>query len=480
MGAKPPKPSMIIGAVGFALVCFLLIVFVWRSFGGTVPLEAQAYRMHILFSAEGSQLSEGSDVRIAGVKVGHVVTTDALGDNLDAVLEMEPEFAPVASDAKAIVRTKTLLGEGFVELAPGTADSPRVPDGGRLPATQVDTAEQIDRVVGTFDEPTRRALKSFLGGLGRSLDGRAQDFSNSIGNTAPTLADIHDVVAVMDDQKVALKHVLRDSATTFDAIAANESGLQQILTAGEQFLDTTATRNAAVTATIKAFPPLLTELRATLAEAERAAGDAAPTLRAIRPVAPKIKPALVRASRLAPDIEAALHDLLPVLDAARTGIPAGEDMVEAIEPLVEAMYPAGRELVPVLRYLSLYRNEMAAALANGSSATQGAARQYDGSLLHYVRGVPTITPEQLYGFAHRLSSNRFNPYIKPGGLNDLFGRRGYKAFDCGHVTPDGGYLATPGLSPPCRVQNPWKFDGAYRSFPHVRPLRDVAGLATGE
>ena len=135
-------------------------------------------------------------------------------------------------------------------------------------------------------------------------------------------------------------------------------------------------------------------------------------------------------------------------------------------------------------FLSLYRQEMAAALANGSSATQGAARQFDGSLLHYVRGVPMLTPEQIYGFSHRLSSDRYNPYIKPGGLNDLLGRRGYKAFDCDHVSGDGGYTALPGTAPPCRVQKPWKFDGAYRSYPHVRPLRDVAGMAerraTGE
>jgi virulence factor Mce-like protein len=466
---------MIIGAVGFALVCFLLIVFVWRSFGGTVPLEAEGYRVHILVSAEGSQLSQGSDVRIAGVKVGHVVDTRAQGDSLDAELEMDPEFAPIASDAKAIVRTKTLLGEGFVELAPGTAESARVPDGGSLPDTQVARAEQIDRVVGTFDEKTRAAFKSFLGGLGRSLDGRAQDFSNSIGNTAPTLADIRDVVAIMDDQKVALHQVLRDSATTFDAIASDEAGLREIMTAGDAFLDTTAERNREITASIKAFPPLLTELRATLAEGERAAADAAPTLRAIRPVAPRIRPALTRASKLAPDVEAAFHELLPLIDAARSGITAGTEMVGAVGSLVETMYPAGRELVPVLRYVSLFRREAAAALANGSSATQGAARQFDGSLLHYVRGVPVITPEQAYGYPHRLASDRYNPYIRPGGINDLLTRRGYRSFDCDHVTPDGGYFAFLGSSPPCRAPTLWKFDGEYRSYPHVQALPDTVG-----
>ena len=210
MGTKPPKTSMILGAIGFALVCFILIVFVWRSFGGTVPLEAQAYRMHILFSAEGSQLSEGSDVRIAGVKVGHVVGTEAVGDSLEAEIEMDPEFAPVATDAKAIVRTKTLLGEGFVELAPGTAEL-AAGAGWREPAQRAGRDRRADRP-GRGDlrrahakgpqELPRRARAA------RSTAGRRTSATRS-ATTAPTLADIHRRgVRHGRPAKVALKHVL--------------------------------------------------------------------------------------------------------------------------------------------------------------------------------------------------------------------------------------------------------------------------------
>ena len=41
------------------------------------------------------------------------------------------------ADAKAILRQKTLLGETYVELTPGTPGSRAIPEGGTLEVTQV-------------------------------------------------------------------------------------------------------------------------------------------------------------------------------------------------------------------------------------------------------------------------------------------------------------------------------------------------------
>jgi hypothetical protein len=142
---------------------------------------------------------------------------------------------------------------------------------------------------------------------------------------------------------------------------------------------------------------------------------------------------------------------------------------------MEQLYPAGRDLVPVLKLASRYRDEANSAFANGSSVTAGVARQFDGTLLHYVRGIPTITPEQAYGYPTRLSSNRYNPYIRPGGLTDLYSGYGYKSFNCSHVSKDGGRFAFSGRSPPCLEQPPWEFDGEKRSYPHVERQPDTVG-----
>ena len=58
---------------------------------------------------------------------------DPAGNRTVATIEVDPAFAPVHADARAILRQKTLLGETFVEMTPGTPGSRTLPEGGMLP-----------------------------------------------------------------------------------------------------------------------------------------------------------------------------------------------------------------------------------------------------------------------------------------------------------------------------------------------------------
>src|SRR4051794_309309 len=137
MGLPAPKLRLILVAAVFALSCFGFTLFVWKSFGGPTPFEAHGYRFHILFGTEASQLTPNADVRISGVNVGKVITVKRRGLGADAMVQMQSRFAPVPSDSKAIIRFKTLLGETFVELSPGSRGAPKIPENGTLARKQV-------------------------------------------------------------------------------------------------------------------------------------------------------------------------------------------------------------------------------------------------------------------------------------------------------------------------------------------------------
>ena len=49
MDKTAPSPAKIAALVGFALSCFGLLMFLWISFGGAVPLGAQGYRFKAYF-----------------------------------------------------------------------------------------------------------------------------------------------------------------------------------------------------------------------------------------------------------------------------------------------------------------------------------------------------------------------------------------------------------------------------------------------
>ena len=79
----------------FALSCVGLLMFLWLSFGGTLPFNPQGYRIKVAFeNAAGA--GDPADVRIAGVNVGKVVNkaSDPQGNRTIATLEIDPKYAP--------------------------------------------------------------------------------------------------------------------------------------------------------------------------------------------------------------------------------------------------------------------------------------------------------------------------------------------------------------------------------------------------
>src|SRR4051794_19516042 len=149
--------------VGFALSCFGLLLFLWIAFGGAVPLKPKGYRFTASFS-EATQLSTEADVRISGVPVGKVKTIepDKRTGRSVVVIELESKYAPIPSDARAILRQKTLLGETYVELTPGSARARPVPEGGSLAESRVSDTVQLDEIFRTFDKDTRAAFQSWM------------------------------------------------------------------------------------------------------------------------------------------------------------------------------------------------------------------------------------------------------------------------------------------------------------------------------
>ena len=71
MQKQAPTFGRILTMVLFALSCFGLLLFLWLSFGGAIPLKPKGYRFKVAFP-EATQLGLEADVRMAGVSVGKV------------------------------------------------------------------------------------------------------------------------------------------------------------------------------------------------------------------------------------------------------------------------------------------------------------------------------------------------------------------------------------------------------------------------
>jgi len=147
METSAPSLPKILTMVLFALSCVGLLLFLWLSFGGKVPFNPQGYEVRISFTNAG-ELATQADVRIAGVSVGKVVqkSLDPQGNRTIATIQLNNQYAPLHKDARAILRTKTIIGETYVEITPGSPHAPSIPDGGLLSRTNVQNDVQLSDI----------------------------------------------------------------------------------------------------------------------------------------------------------------------------------------------------------------------------------------------------------------------------------------------------------------------------------------------
>ena len=96
MQTSTPSFSRVLVMVVFALSCFGLLLFLWLSFGGPIPLKPKGYRVQVGFP-EATQLGLEADVRVAGVSVGKLrkKKLDPDSNRTLATLEIERKFAPL-------------------------------------------------------------------------------------------------------------------------------------------------------------------------------------------------------------------------------------------------------------------------------------------------------------------------------------------------------------------------------------------------
>jgi len=138
MNKQRPSTAAALTMVAFAASCIGLLIYLWISFGGSLPLTPQGYRFSVEF-AQAVELGSNAQVEISGVPIGNVVSVglDHRTGLARAVIQVDNKFAPRPADTRAILRAKTLLGETYVELSAGDPAGPKLRDGGTLPQAQV-------------------------------------------------------------------------------------------------------------------------------------------------------------------------------------------------------------------------------------------------------------------------------------------------------------------------------------------------------
>ena len=440
MQTRPPTMTRILIAFGFAISCFGLALFLWLAFGGAVPLSPEGYRFTVPFK-EATQLAAESDVRISGVSVGKVKRVDLNDDgDAEATIELDSAYAPIPADTRAMLRQKTLLGETYVELTPGSEESGSLPEDGDLPPAQVAESVQLDEIFRAFDDRTRASFQAWMQGQAAALRGRGDDLSVAIASLDPFAREASTILRVLDSQEGAVTRLVRDGGTVFGALSERQGQLRGLIESSAEVFATTAARDEELKDTFTVFPTFLRESRETLARLERFAVETDPLVTQLRPVARELTPTATDLGRLAPVLESFFTGLRGTINAAPKGFPALRRLLDDdLPPLLGRLDPFLAQLNPILEVVRMYRHEATAFLANASAATNGFVEQSpEGKPIRNLRTEAPFGPDVLAAFPRRLTYERTNPYMKPLGYADL--RSGLPSFETRHCT--GGIVAT--------------------------------------
>jgi virulence factor Mce-like protein len=412
MSKRAPTTTQLLVITGFALSCFGILLFLWITFGGPTPFKAKPYEITIPVD-EAAQLAQQSDVRISGVNVGKVQNIERSPGKLAiATVAIEDKYAPIPKDTRAILRTKTLLAETYIELSTGNRNGPALEDGATLPAANVARSVQIDEIFRTFNPRTRAAFQEWMQNLAIAVNGRGQTLSAAFGELDTTFTEFDQLFRTLDTQRLAVRQLFRNSAIALRAFRGRGGQLADLIRNSNDVFRTAAARDRDIEALFRAFPTFEDESRLTLDRLKEFAINTDPLMRQLVPAAKQLSPTLVAFTRAAPEAKGFFEGFAPVIARSTTGFPALRKLFrDDFPPFLRAADPFLRNLNPILTGLGLYKNEITAAMGNVAAATEAVTP--DARPIHYLRAMGPFTPESLATFPNRLSSNRNNAYAQP-------------------------------------------------------------------
>ena len=221
-----------------ALIVFLglavaLFIFLMGRFGGPSIGGSADYQLRAAFP-DSQGLAGKSDVLIRGVKVGEVGAIDVRGDRAVVRLDIEDRYAPIDRAATVRVGQKTVLGEAFVDIVPGSSRAGTLPDGARIARRQILPAVELDEALEALDDKSMRSLRSLADTFARGARDPAtpRRVSATVGELAALTRQLRRLTATLKGQESTIAATIQDSRTVLGELGRREASVSEIVSGG--------------------------------------------------------------------------------------------------------------------------------------------------------------------------------------------------------------------------------------------------------
>jgi phospholipid/cholesterol/gamma-HCH transport system substrate-binding protein len=399
--------------------------------GGVRPF-GHAYTAKALLP-ETFNLVQRSDVRAAGVPIGHVDSLAPAGNLGEVTFEIDKPV-PLYNDATVEVRTKTLVGETYLEVNPGSPRTGRLPSGSVLPVAHTDNAVNFDQIFNALDPATRAEVRRTMAGLGRGLDGRGDDLNNLLGALHPAVSNGGELMQVLRPQDQQLAALMDQTGTVMSAITQRTDQVRQVIGDMRTTAKVVSARDAELGQALDLLPSTLNQAHRTVTDLGSFSAHATPVVSNLRIASVALTPAI--------------RDLEPTARAGRELFAELRPFLRAFNPLVDSLTPAAnslsamvpaldallRQASPAVSYLEPFSHEVGSFFSNvGAEAN---TRDAVGNL---IRVHAVIGPDQYTNMPTGVRKAE-QALIQTGALEQIYNPRSNAYPQTGTATsPNSSY-----------------------------------------
>jgi phospholipid/cholesterol/gamma-HCH transport system substrate-binding protein len=412
--------------IGFALVCMAIFVYLFQAAGGQIGFGSQ-YTVNAIIP-QTFNLVPNSDVRAAGAKIGYVNSVIPDGQNARVQFTIDTHtasFPPIYKNATVEVRIKTLVGESYLSLTPGTRSAGAVRNGGTLPASQNLTTVPLEKVLGMLDPATRAAVQKEMQGLGLGLNGHGAQLNNLFGALLPTVNNGNTLFGVLNPERQQVQQLIDDTGRVMQALSTRTAQYQGLIADAKATAVAVASRDSQFRQTLDVLPSTLAQARSTVSQLNGLSVRATPVFSNLRVASYDLSPAI---SQLEPTASAArvffrqlkpfLHNFKPLVTQLT---PAANVLKSIVLPLAAVL----RQGDPALAYLTNYAREFGSFFSNVNGFVDTKDKLgYRGRVFPIVSyndytGLTTTERNLLDAFIKAgslglLDGTKMNPYPQPG------------------------------------------------------------------
>lgn len=264
---EPRFSNPMIGAVGILVILALTAASFMLD---ALPIVGAGPKYKAHFS-EAAGLTDGNEVRVAGVKVGVVTDVELDGDKV--LVEFRAKDAWLGDDTRASIQIKTVLGQKYLALAP--AGNNELDRSEPIPLERTvapyDVVTAFSSAAETLDEINDDKLADSLDTLTETMQASPEEFRGAVDGVARLSQTI-------SSRDAELRELLEATRTSSKILADRNDDFRRLIRGTGQLLGELNARSESLKVVLAATRGLSSQLRILVAENEAEFG---PTLQSL-------------------------------------------------------------------------------------------------------------------------------------------------------------------------------------------------------